>query len=242
VAWRYAVAVSAPQQPVGDSAAGDRAAGDPDAVVPAPPLIPPPPPLGAVPLPAPAPAPILPPPPPPALLGPPAPPVAPPAPPWISLDRPAAPPAVASSDARPVATPLIAAPREPDAADDLDRTIVVDRRPTTPWQLVIEGGPTLRLVGSRVVLGRQPAGAGGGAHELAIPDPTRTLSKVHALLELADGAWTVTDLNATNGVIAIDVDGTENLLDPGASAPIVERLVLGKVAMRITSEIGEATL
>jgi hypothetical protein len=145
------------------------------------PSIPPPPPLGAVPLPPPPPAQIAPPPPPPALI-------------------------------------------------------------EQPWQLVVEGGPTLRLAGSRVVLGRRPAGAGDGAQELAIHDPTRTLSKVHARLDLADGVWTVTDLNATNGVIVIGADGSENLLDPGASAPVVERLMLGKVAMRVTSEVGEATL
>ncbi|MGB3911274.1 MAG: FHA domain-containing protein [Pseudolysinimonas sp.] len=214
---------------------------DPDEAVPAAPTIPPPPPLGAVPLPTPPPAHIAPPPPPPALIEPPSiPRAAPPAPPWISLDRPAAPPPAP----RPVPTPLIAAPDDAsnDAADDLDRTVVVDRRPVAPWQLVIEGGPTLRLAGSRVVLGRRPAGAGGGAQELAIPDPSRTLSKVHARLDLADGVWTVTDLNATNGVIVIGADGSENLLDPGESAPIVERLVLGKVVMRVISDTGEQTL
>jgi hypothetical protein len=58
---------------------------------------------------------------------------------------------------------------------------------------------------------------------------------VHARLELADGVWTVTDLNATNGVIVIEADGTETLLDPGASAPVVERFVLGRVAMRLVA-------
>ena len=67
-----------------------------------------------------------------------------------------------------------------------------------------------------------------------MPDSTRTLSKVHARLDLADGVWTVTDLNATNGVIVIEADGSENLLDPGASAVVRDRFVLGKVGMRLS--------
>ena len=117
---------------------------------------------------------------------------------------------------------------------ELDRTVVVDRRPVVPWRLVVEGGPTFRLTGSSAVLGRRPAGSGGGAQEIAVPDPTRTLSKVHARLDLADGVWTVTDLNATNGVIVTRPDGAEDLLDPGASAAISGRFVLGKVGMSLS--------
>jgi hypothetical protein len=163
---------------------------------------------------------------------PPSAPALPPSQPWAPLDRPTVSPAgpvLASGavDAEPVP--------DGDASDDLDRTVVVDRRPVVPWHLVVEGGPALRLSSTRVVLGRRPAGADSAAQELAVPDSTRTLSKVHARLELADGVWTVTDLNATNGVIVIGADGTETLLDPGASAPIAERFVLGRVALRIAA-------
>lgn len=213
----------------------------------APPPAAPPAPIAPAPAPAePAPAAVLPPPPgapaaptpivpPPGLLITP-PPVVPaekptppmPAQPWAPLDRPTAPPPAAEESAS--AAPVL----DPDAeGDELDRTVVVDRRPTPSWTLVVDDGPTLRLTGSRVVLGRRPAGAGDGAQELAVPDATRTLSKVHARLDLVDGAWTVTDLNATNGVIVIDADGSENLLDPGASAPVLDRFVLGKVGMRL---------
>jgi pSer/pThr/pTyr-binding forkhead associated (FHA) protein len=130
--------------------------------------------------------------------------------------------------------PVVAEPATDDMPDELDRTVVVDRRPVAPWRLVVDGGESFRLSGTRVTLGRRPDGAGSGGQEIAVPDSTRTLSKVHARLDLADGVWTVTDLDATNGVIVIEADGTENLLDPGASAPVSERFVLGKVGMRIT--------
>jgi predicted component of type VI protein secretion system len=118
--------------------------------------------------------------------------------------------------------------------------VVVARPQVVPWHLVVEGGPTWRLTGTRVVLGRRPQGAGAGAQELAIPDSSRTLSKVHARLELFDGVWTVTDLDATNGVIVVEADGTETLLDPGASARLTERFVLGRVAMRVVAGDGVA--
>jgi hypothetical protein len=214
--------VSTPQPPARDSHAAE----------PAEAAIPPPPPLGAgTPFPAPPPVQRVP-PPPPGLIPPPVSPrTAAPSQPWISLDRPPAPPPPLTVEGPP--PPSLVATENPD---ELDRTVVVDRRPVVPWHLVVEGGPALRLVGSRVVLGRRPAGAGGDAQELAIPDFTRTLSKVHARLELAAGVWTITDLHATNGVIVIEADGTEQLLDPGASAPLHGRFVLGKVAMRVTSD------
>ena len=126
-----------------------------------------------------------------------------------------------------------AAPTSP--ADDLDRTIVVAPRRKLAWTLVVDGGPTLPLTASRVVLGLRPTAPGDAAQPLAIPDATRTLSKVHARLDLVDGVWTVTDLDATNGVIVVAADGSELLLDPGATAPVVERLRLGRVGMRLVA-------
>jgi len=144
-----------------------------------------------------------------------------PAQPWVVLDPPPGSPS-------PLTEPP---PGERDA--DLDSTVVVDRRPLAAWELAVDGGPTFRLTASSVVLGRRPVGAGAGQQEIAVPDPTRTLSKVHARLDLIEGVWTVTDLDATNGVIVIGPDGSENLLDPGASATLSGRFVLGKVAMRL---------
>ena len=228
----YAFAVSTPQppEPLPPTAAPPPLVGSvppapPAAEALAAPTLPPPPGLISPPPGIITPPPGLTPPPPPAA----APPVAPaelPAQPWVPLDRP---------PVGPPPTP-VAEPAD-EGSDELDRTVVVDRRPVVPWRLVIDGGPSFRLTGTRITLGRRPDGAGAGGQEIAVPDSTRTLSKVHARLEVADGVWTVTDLNATNGVIVIEPDGTENLLDPGASAPVTDRFVLGKVGMRIV--VGE---
>jgi hypothetical protein len=225
----------------------------PPAVAPSAPQLPPPP-FGVTP---PAPPPVVAPPSPPPVVAPAAPAtliVPPPSliPPPPAVAAPAAVPAAPEMPAQPWA-PLgpapAAAPRAPeplapllddidddapDDGDELDRTVVVDRRPVVPWRVIVDGGPTFRLSGASAVLGRRPAGSGGGSQEIAVPDSTRTLSKVHARLDLADGVWTVTDLNATNGVIVIEADGSENLLDPGATAVVRDRFVLGKVGMRLS--------
>ena len=220
------------------------------AAPPAPPPVPvvpqlPPPPFGATP---PAPPPVVAPPPPVVVSAPAATLIVPPPsliPPPPVVVAPAALPAAPEMPAQPwapmgpapVAAP-VAAPApledESDGEGKLDRTVVVDRRPVVPWRLIVDGGATFRLSGSTAVLGRRPAGSGAGSQEIAVPDSTRTLSKVHARLDLADGVWTVTDLNATNGVIVIEADGSENLLDPGASAVVRDRFVLGKVGMRLS--------
>ena len=237
------------------------AAPAPPAAPPAPPVVPvaptlPPPPFGVAP---PAPPPVVAPPPPVVAPTPPStlivpPPSLIPPPPVVAV--PVAAPAAPEMPAQPWA-PLgpssVAAPAplehndEPENeanegdGDELDRTVVVDRRPVVPWRLIVDGGPTFRLSGSIAVLGRRPAGSGAGSQEIAIPDSTRTLSKVHARLDLVDGVWTVTDLNATNGVIVIEADGSENLLDPGASAVVRDRFVLGKVGMRLSFDDDAAT-
>jgi hypothetical protein len=176
------------------------------------------------------------------------PPAAPPAPtllppPPTLLPPPPAPP----SPAPPLPTPTAPLPgsevagndeANDDAADE--RTVVVDRRPVVPWRLIVDGGPTFRLQRTSIVLGRKPEGVDPDAQQVAIPDDTRTLSKVHARLDLADGQWTITDLNATNGVIVIGQDGSERLLDAGSSAPLTERFVLGKVGMRVVFGEGDA--
>ena len=211
----------------------------PAPVVEAPPtLIPPPPVSSPAPEPVEAPAAEL--PPEPATIAPvPAPATIAPAPTAIT------PPPVA--EAAPAAAPVSADPPtlakapEPELVaseddDDLDSTIVVDRRPVVPWKLIADDGFTVDLTGSAAVLGRKPAPDASGAQAISIPDTTKTLSKVHARLELADGAWTVIDLDSTNGVIIVAADGTEDLLEKGASGVVLERFILGKVGLRVTFE------
>lgn len=161
---------------------------------------------------------------------------APAAPPAPSAAAPAAPPAWSAAPAAPPAPSAPAyAPLAVDDDDDDDEvgaTIVVDRKPRAQWHLVLADGGVLPVVDDIVVLGRKPL-EGSGAQSLSVPDTTRTLSKTHAKLELLQGRWIVTDLNSTNGVIVVRADGTEDLLDEGASAEVLERFVLGKVELRL---------
>ncbi len=148
-----------------------------------------------------------------------------PAPAWS-----AAPVAAPASAAAPGYAPV---PVDDDDDDDeVGATIVVDRKPRAQWHLVLADGGVLPVVDEIVVLGRKPL-EGAGAQSLAVPDTTRTLSKTHAKLELLQGRWIVTDLNSTNGVIVVRADGTEDLLDEGGSAEVLERFVLGKVELRL---------
>ncbi len=173
-----------------------------------------------------------------------------PDPPVVLPDPPAAPSATATSSTPSIWAEPVAAGEEsepdpepapaPESADEdedddeLASTVVVDRRPSIPWKLHVDGGPTFSLTGEQVVIGRKPSTTAPDVQRIAVQDSTRTLSKEHARLDLADGVWTVTDLHATNGVIVLAEDGAETLLEPGAASAIVAGFVLGKVAMRIT--------
>lgn len=119
-----------------------------------------------------------------------------------------------------------------DGHDDYEATIVVDRRPRIDWRLVLDDGTVLRLAGTSVALGRNPTAGPADDQVLPVPDSTRTLSKTHARLALADGRWTITDLGSTNGVL-VDEGGEERLLDAGVAVPAEGRFVLGRVGMRI---------
>jgi len=114
-------------------------------------------------------------------------------------------------------------------------TVFVDRRPKIVWRLRVEGAGEFPLLGEHVLLGRKPTTA-LGTQALTVPDTTRTISKVHARLDLVDGEWGITDLNSTNGVIIVSADGTERLLGSGESASVSGPFILGKVAMSIAFE------
>jgi len=167
--------------------------------------------------------------------------------PWAPSDAEASAPAkptrhAAEITAPPVtgSTPVVAAnaAQAPslDEDDEDGATVVVDRRPVITWSLVVEDGPTLRISEDHVLLGRKPASTASDTQALAIPDTTRTLSKVHARLDLDDGTWFITDLNSTNGVLLRADDGTETEVESGVRVAVTGTFVLGKVAMSLTHE------
>lgn len=123
-----------------------------------------------------------------------------------------------------------------DDEDEDGETVVVDRRPKVAWFLSVEGGSRMPLKATHVLLGRRPTSAEKDTQALPIPDSTRTLSKVHARLDLNNGAWTITDLDSTNGVLLVGADGTETLVEPGIATEVTGRFLLGKVGMAIEFE------
>ena len=114
-------------------------------------------------------------------------------------------------------------------------TVLVDRVAPTPWRLNVEGMGEFPLTRQHVLLGRKPTGT-IDTQALRIPDTTRTVSKVHARLDLVRDEWVITDLNSTNGVIVIASDGTERLLNVGEAAPVPFSFILGKLEMSISFE------
>lgn len=130
----------------------------------------------------------------------------------------------------------VVTPRPTDVeVDDFDATVVVARKRGVRRSLVLDDGRKFSLSGASVVIGRNPIGE-PGEQRLAISDTTRTLSKTHARLVVHDDEWRLTDLHATNGVVVVEEDGTETLLDPGESVTGNGRFILGEVGMHVMAE------
>ena len=169
------------------------------------------------------------------------------APPVVAAPPVVVPPPLAAAPAAPAPVPApapsphpveAAPPATPFVSDDEEdfETVVVDRTPKIHWKLAVDGGFELALTEAQVLLGRAPTSSAPGIQALAVPDSTRTLSKVHARLDLRDSAWTITDLNATNGVLIVEADGTERLIEPGVPTAASGRFILGQVGMTIRFE------
>jgi len=158
-----------------------------------------------------------------------------PAPPTVPLaaPTPADAPTVAFISAPPI-TPPPSPAIQSSAADE--HTVVVGRR-TRQWVLEIDGGETVRLSSSTVLVGRNPSRDGHpqDAQLVSLTDPAKTVSKTHARLELLNGTWHIVDLDSTNGVFVIS-ENEEREVQPGADAELTERFLLGELPVRIHQE------
>ncbi|GAA1839922.1 DUF5684 domain-containing protein [Agromyces salentinus] len=150
-----------------------------------------------------------------------------------------APPSAAATGAQAVASPLDAFEVD-DAAtivtgdeDPFDRTVVVDRRPAFQWRLVLADGTALPLEAPTVMLGRNPRTGDAAARALVVPDPSRTLSKTHAMIQFDGAQWWITDLDSTNGVLIADGAGTDQFIEVGVATPFTGRFVLGTLEARV---------
>jgi len=202
--------------------------------------VPPPPPIHASPPPAPA----GPPPPPAPVSAPPAPPPPPVAAPWTPPPgiRTSAPSTPVAATPPPAATaPSVVAPSAAPAVDepyeDFDKTVIT-RRKVPEWSLTPDGSAPIPLTSSVVVLGRGPVAsvADPVAQLIAVVDPSKTVSKTHARLELVDGAWFISDLDSTNGVVIVAASGEEVVVAPGSSVAVDGRFLIGDLGVTITAE------
>jgi hypothetical protein len=109
-------------------------------------------------------------------------------------------------------------------------------KPAPRWVLQTEGGASSEITEQVAVLGRNPAVAHGAIQLVPVSDSSKTVSKTHARIALADGVWSITDLNSTNGVHVIAPDGQNLRLVPGVPATITESFRLGDLTLHLRRE------
>jgi len=115
---------------------------------------------------------------------------------------------------------------------------------TGSWRLVLDNGVAIDIERS-TLLGRTPTNDEGSDHALvAIPDLTRTISRVHALIEPADDCVWLTDTGATNGTRAASPSASggtviERWLRPGERVDVRPggTIHLGDRELRVTRSI-----
>ncbi len=127
-----------------------------------------------------------------------------------------------------------------DDDDENDATVVSDRRSSTGWKIVLDGGAQQGVSG-QVLIGRLVKKADPrwpAARLLSIADTTKSMSKVHALFEADATSFSVTDLGSTNGVIITTSDGTEIDLASEATAdvPAGSTVTLGNYVLRVEKD------
>jgi len=138
--------------------------------------------------------------------------------------------AAPAAPAVPVAAPAWSSSTEPD-----DSTIAALPRtePSTP-RLVLDSGVEVELVGT-VRVGRDPSGDEPGVRVVALPDPSRSLSKTHAELAVVDGEVCVRDLHSTNGT-ALVTGAQREPVEPGrwTVVPVGASVHLGSRVVEVT--------
>ncbi|GAA1524317.1 hypothetical protein BJ978_002941 [Agromyces terreus] len=158
-----------------------------------------------------------------------------------------APPALPTPSAVPSPPSMQAAPAPAAPPAELTMppaflpTATAPRPSAARFRLETPDGVEIEL-SDRCVLGRNPVAAGtnADARAVAVVDPTRTVSKTHALIEIREGRVIVTDLHSTNGVAVQAGGGEVTVLDAGAPAAVEPGSVLrlGDLALTLRRSAG----
>lgn len=141
----------------------------------------------------------------------------------------ALPPVAPPADPAPVPTPAAAVPvPEPapappvEAEPEVDRTMIVERRPRQPqWSLAGDDGTEIAITG-RTVIGRDPRVVSEHDATAAVGVDDASVSASHAVVEVREGRLHVTDLGSTNGTVVLDTDGSEHACSPGVTVEVAD--------------------
>jgi pSer/pThr/pTyr-binding forkhead associated (FHA) protein len=103
--------------------------------------------------------------------------------------------------------------------DDFEATILAPRR--RPWTITGPDG-IAHPIRVPTVIGRAPQRPldRSDAEVLPLADPTKSLSKSHAIVELDADGFAITDLGSTNGIVILDAAGHEVMLPVGVRVPV----------------------
>ena len=121
-----------------------------------------------------------------------------------------------------VSEPVVTLALEPDDLDDIDMTRISESSHRAA-KLVLTGkdGDSYEVTEGTYVLGRKPdVRSHGAARPLAIKDPTRTVSKSHAVIECSSGRLILTDVGSTNGSRILSSDGVSALVEAEPNTPL----------------------
>jgi serine/threonine protein kinase len=135
------------------------------------------------------------------------------------------------SGGRPPAPPASAGPKRRRAAGDPPFAKIgpppgfpVPDAPSAPdrWELLLSSTGTVIPVEGRMLLGRdpEPEWIDRSVIKVAIDDPTRSVSKTHALISLEDDVVHVIDLGSANGVYVTEPRGEVAQLEPHAKTVV----------------------
>jgi hypothetical protein len=129
--------------------------------------------------------------------------------------------------------------------EDLEETRLLPHRSRTRfWALAMPDATTEVVTGS-VILGRSASAMPEwpDAKLLTISDPSRSVSKNHAVFTDRNGILTVEDLQSTNGILVTRSDGSE--IDPGRHGRVEldsqDKVELGELVIRVQQFSGAGT-
>jgi pSer/pThr/pTyr-binding forkhead associated (FHA) protein len=120
---------------------------------------------------------------------------------------------------------------------DLDMTRLSSRRGRTRFWTLALPDDTVEVVVGSVIIGRAaaPMSEWPEARLISLDDPTRSMSKNHAVFAETHGTLVVQDLQSTNGILVVRGDGHEVDLGPWEQVTLDSgsRVELGDVVIRV---------